>query len=74
MGRTTRERAFHDPVHDFITLNDSLLLELIDTRNFNVCAAFVNSADPTVRTTAPNILGSAIPWAFYGLCSVCCAV
>lgn len=34
MGRTTRERAFRDPVHDFITLNDSLLLELIDTPEF----------------------------------------
>lgn len=34
MSRTTRERSFRDPVHDFITLNDRLLLELIDTPEF----------------------------------------
>lgn len=32
--RTTRERSYRDPVHDFITLSDSLLLDLIDTPEF----------------------------------------
>lgn len=34
MARHDRERAYRDPVHDFITVTDPLLLQLIDTPEF----------------------------------------
>lgn len=34
MGRHDAERAYRDPVHDFITITDPLLMELIDTPEF----------------------------------------
>ncbi len=50
-----------DPVHGYIHIQDQIILDLINTREFNACAELSNWAVPSTPSTGPNIRASVTP-------------